>query len=172
MPERNAFMWVAAILAACHLAGDSRAVGAAELEPSPGAPNILFILTDDQGWSQMSVEMQPDLSDSRSAYLHTPNMGRLAKDGMRFSGGYSPAPLCTPTRRSVLCGTSAARSGTEFKRTFVPAEHMTIPKALKGPARSLHNVRLDPGETKDLSSLDLAKAHELKGTLIGYLAGL
>ena len=131
MPEKNAFMWVAAILAACHLAGVSRTVGAAEPKPSPGAPNILYILTDDQGWSQMSVEMQPGLSDSRSAYLHTPNMGRLAKDGMRFSSGYSPAPLCTPTRRSVLCGTSAARSGTEFKSAFVPAEHMTIPKALK-----------------------------------------
>lgn len=58
-------------------------------------------------------------------------MDRLAAQGMRFTGGYSPAQLCTPTRRSILCGTSAARSGTEFLSPWIPADHMTIPKALK-----------------------------------------
>ncbi|MEM7603563.1 MAG: sulfatase-like hydrolase/transferase, partial [Verrucomicrobiota bacterium] len=53
------------------------------------------------------------------------------EEGMRFTSGYSPAPLCTPTRRSILCGTSAARSGTEFASPWVPAEHLTIPVALK-----------------------------------------
>ena len=131
MLERKAFLVVAAILAGGLLADDARAVSGAEPNRPPGPPNILYILTDDQGWSQVSMEMQPGLPDSRSAYLNTPNMGRLASEGMRFSSGYSPAPLCTPTRRSVLCGTSAARSGTEFKSSFVPAEHMTIPRALK-----------------------------------------
>lgn len=94
-------------------------------------PNILFILTDDQGWSQRSDLMDPDVADSFSVYLNTPNMNSLAVDGMRFTSGYSPAPLCTPTRRSILCGTSAARSGTEFASPWVPADHMTIPRALK-----------------------------------------
>ena len=58
-------------------------------------------------------------------------MDRIAEEGMRFTGGYSPAPLCTPTRRSILCGTSAARSGTEFVSSWVPADHMTLPRALK-----------------------------------------
>ncbi len=95
------------------------------------SPNIVLILTDDQGWSQVSEAMDPRIPDSRSTYLETPNMTRLAREGMRFTSGYSPAPLCTPTRRSILCGTSAARSGTEFKSKWVPAAHMTIPKALK-----------------------------------------
>ena len=94
-------------------------------------PNIVLILTDDQGWSQVSEPMDPRVPESRSAYLETPNMTRLAREGMRFTSGYSPAPLCTPTRRSILCGTSAARSGTEFKSRWAPAEHMTIPRALK-----------------------------------------
>ncbi|MGI9447002.1 MAG: sulfatase-like hydrolase/transferase, partial [Pirellulales bacterium] len=93
-------------------------------------PNILLILTDDHGWSQLSQPMDPRVSESRSEYLETPNMNRIMNEGMRFTSGYSPAPLCTPTRRSILCGTTTARSGTEFRSPWVPADHMTIPKAL------------------------------------------
>ena len=95
------------------------------------SPNIILILTDDQGWSQRSGLMDPENPKSGSCYLHTPAMDRIAKEGMRFTDGYSPAPLCTPTRRSILCGTSAARSGTEFASKWVPADHMTLPRALK-----------------------------------------
>jgi len=94
-------------------------------------PNILLILTDDQGWSQMSGLMDPQIAESHSSYLETPNIDRLAREGLRFTSGYSPAPLCTPTRRSIQCGTSAARSGGEFRSPWIPAEHLTIPKALK-----------------------------------------
>ena len=96
-----------------------------------GSPNIILILTDDQGWSQRSGLMDPENPKSGSSYLHTPAMDRIAKEGMRFTGGYSPAPLCTPTRRSILCGTSAARSGSEFLSKWVPADHLTLPRALK-----------------------------------------
>jgi len=75
--------------------------------------------------------MDPRTPASRSKYLETPNMVRLANEGVRFTSGYSPAPLCTPTRRCILCGTSTARSGSEFKSKWVPADHLTIPKALK-----------------------------------------
>jgi arylsulfatase A-like enzyme len=93
-------------------------------------PNIILILTDDHGWSQLSQPMDPRVSESRSEYLETPNMNRIMNEGIRFTSGYSPAPLCTPTRRSILCGTTTARSGTEFRSPWVPADHMTIPKAL------------------------------------------
>ena len=95
------------------------------------SPNIILILTDDQGWSQRSGLMDPENPKSGSSYLHTPAMDRIAEEGMRFTGGYSPAPLCTPTRRSILCGTSAARSGSEFESKWVPTDHMTLPRALK-----------------------------------------
>ncbi len=96
------------------------------------APNIILILTDDQGWSQLSARMEPDLKSSKSDYLEAPNLARMMNQGRRFTSGYSPAPLCTPTRRSILCGTTAARSGTEFASPkWIPADHLTIPKALK-----------------------------------------
>src|SRR5688572_30105417 len=107
------------------------ALSAAESGPPTGSPNMILILTDDHGWSQRSEPMDPRIPDSMSQYLETPNMNRLAKDGMRFTSGYSPAPLCTPTRRSILCGAATARCGSEFKSDWVPADHMTIPKALK-----------------------------------------
>lgn len=95
------------------------------------APNIILLLTDDQGWSEMSAPMDPNVPEAQSEYLETPNMDRLMEGGMRFTSGYSPAPLCTPTRRCILNGASAARSGSEFRSDWVPAEHLTIPKALK-----------------------------------------
>ncbi|MDF1754472.1 MAG: sulfatase [Verrucomicrobiales bacterium] len=101
-------------------------------------PNILLILTDDQGWSQLSTMMDPYIAEARSSYLETPNMARLVEEGMRFTSGYSPAPLCTPTRRSILCGTSAARSGSEFRSKWIPADHTTIPKALKSANSTYH----------------------------------
>lgn len=94
-------------------------------------PNFLLILTDDQGWSQVSRTMDPRVPEGQSAYLRTPNIDRIGREGVRFSSGYAPAPLCTPTRRSILCGTSAARSGGEFPSSWVPQKHLTIPKALK-----------------------------------------
>ncbi len=95
------------------------------------APNFLLILTDDQGWSQLSETIDSRVAEAQSSYLETPNMNRLGRSGIRFTSGYSPAPLCTPTRRAILCGTTAARSGSEFKSAWIPADHTTIPVALK-----------------------------------------
>ena len=125
--KRNTRLSSAGKYAAAVLAGSPACAGA------KAPPNIILILTDDQGWSQTSGWMDPQIVDSKSDYLETPNMDRIAREGMRFTSGYSPAPLCTPTRRSILCGTSAARSGTEFpsETGWVPHKHLTVPKALK-----------------------------------------
>ncbi len=136
---RDLMVKIASLVGALYLCGLQSLHATAT--PSSKPPNILFILTDDQGWSQVSTAMHPAIPESRSTYLNTPSMTRLANEGMRFTSGYSPAPLCTPTRRSILCGLSAARSGPDFRSTFVPSEHLTIPRALKqaNPAyRSAH----------------------------------
>ena len=95
-------------------------------------PNFVFILSDDQGWSQLSFPMDPEVPDAASSYFVTPSMERLAQQGMRFTSGYSPAPLCTPTRRSIFCGMTPARQrGTEFKSEFDWGGRLTLPQALK-----------------------------------------
>lgn len=96
------------------------------------APNFVFILTDDHGWSQLSFPMDPAVRQAASEYLETPNLARLAARGMRFASGYSPAPLCTPTRRSIFCGMTPARQrGTEFASEFDWSGRLTLPQALK-----------------------------------------
>lgn len=96
-------------------------------------PNIILILTDDQGWPQTHAGMHPDIPESGIGYLNTPNMDRLASEGMRFTSGYSPQTICTPSRRSILCGMTPARQrGTKFQSDFFdPSKHLTIPRALK-----------------------------------------
>ena len=113
----------------------------ASLLAAPGLaqpkPNFVFILTDDHGWSQLSFAMDPEISQAGSEFLETPNMARLAEEGMRFTSGYSPAPLCTPTRRSIFCGMTPARQrGTEFASEFDWEGRLTLPQALKQADRN------------------------------------
>lgn len=74
-------------------------------------PNILFLLSDDQAWSGLSCQMHPDMPDSKSTLVQTPNIARLAEQGMRFSAAYSPAPVCSPTRISLQTGRNPAALG-------------------------------------------------------------
>ncbi len=97
-----------------------------------GESNFILILTDDHAWSQLSFAMDPEIPEAESSYLLTPSMARLARRGMRFTSGYAPAPLCTPTRRSIFCGMTPARQrGTEFKSEFDWRGRLTLPSALK-----------------------------------------
>lgn len=72
-------------------------------------PNIILFLTDDQGWTDTSVQMMAGRADSKSDFYQTPNLERMAKEGMVFSNAYSPAPTCTPTRGSIQFGKTPAR---------------------------------------------------------------
>ncbi len=100
--------------------------------------------------------MDPEVGQAASAFLETPNLARLAARGMRFTSGYAPAPLCTPTRRSISCGMTPARQrGTEFASEFDWNGRPTLPRALKqadGDYRTAHfgkfgsQVGADPGQ--------------------------
>ncbi|MFC1806197.1 sulfatase-like hydrolase/transferase, partial [Planctomycetota bacterium] len=72
-------------------------------------PNFVFILSDDQGWSGLSVPMHNGIAGSKSDFHRTPRLERLAAQGMRFSAAYAPSPVCSPTRISLLTGRSPAQ---------------------------------------------------------------
>jgi len=83
---------------------------AADRDAGPDArPNIVFMLADDQGWNGLSVAMHPEIAASRGEIFQTPNLEKLAAEGMRFSNAYAPAPVCSPTRISLQTGKSPAR---------------------------------------------------------------
>ncbi|MFQ6039548.1 MAG: sulfatase [Candidatus Poribacteria bacterium] len=66
-------------------------------------PNFIFILIDDLGWK--------DLSCYGSTFYETPNLDRLAEQGMRFTNAYASCPVCSPTRASILTGRYPATLG-------------------------------------------------------------
>ncbi len=84
------------------------AVIAAAAPAAERRPNVVLMIADDQGWDGLSVEMAPGDVGSKSRFIQTPNLERLAAQGMRFSNGYAPAPVCSPTRISIQTGRSPA----------------------------------------------------------------
>ena len=93
---------IAALLAILATAGPSLCAEDANRKPAGSCrPNIVLILMDDMGWS--------DLGCYGSDFYETPHMDRLAADGMRFTCGYAAAPVCSPTRASIQAGKYPAR---------------------------------------------------------------
>lgn len=66
-------------------------------------PNFVFILVDDLGWR--------DLGRYGSEFYETPNLDRLAEEGMSFTDAYAACPVCSPTRASILTGKYPATVG-------------------------------------------------------------
>jgi len=66
-------------------------------------PNIVFILADDLGWGDLSVE--------GSKFYESPNIDRIANEGMRFTQGYAACQVCSPSRASILTGKYTPRHG-------------------------------------------------------------
>jgi len=64
-------------------------------------PNVVFVLIDDLGWA--------DVGCNGSSFHETPNIDRLAREGMRFTDGYAACPVCSPTRASIMTGKYPAR---------------------------------------------------------------
>jgi arylsulfatase A-like enzyme/lysophospholipase L1-like esterase len=74
---------------------------------APARPNIVFFLVDDMGWQETSVPFHSAVTELNRRY-RTPNMERLAAQGMKFTQAYASA-VCSPTRVSALTGMNAAR---------------------------------------------------------------
>src|SRR5688500_15811077 len=66
-------------------------------------PNIIFILADDLGYTEVVCY--------GSRYYETPNVDRLAAEGIRFTAGYSCGPNCQPTRAALMTGQYGPRTG-------------------------------------------------------------
>jgi len=93
-------------------------------------PNIVFILADDMGYGDLSCE-NPD------SKIPTPNLDRLANEGMRFSDAHSPSAVCTPTRYGILTGRYCWRSRLKkdvlwcWDRPLIERDRPTVAALLK-----------------------------------------
>lgn len=93
-------------------------------------PNILFILADDLGYGDVAC-YNPD------SKVPTPNLDKLAMEGMRFTDVHSPSTVCTPTRYSILTGRMAFRTGLRGVfagvngSCLIEKERLTLPQMLR-----------------------------------------
>jgi len=91
-------------------------------------PNIIFILADDLGWAE------PGCYGNK--FNETPNLDRMARQGIRFTEAYAAAPVCSPYRASFLTGQYPARHGIlDYLRpntdTPLSTDHITLAEMLK-----------------------------------------
>ncbi len=114
----------------------------------PRPPNIVFILVDDLGYT--------DLASYGSGYYETPNIDALARSGLRMTDAYSAGPNCAPTRAALLSGQYAPRTG-------IYTVDVTGPRAMRiHPLRPVSNVTRLPLET-----ITIAQALQQAGYVTG-----
>jgi arylsulfatase A len=109
--------------------------------------NFIFILADDLGWT--------DLSSYGSSYYETPNIDRLAAEGVRFTNSYAACPVCSPTRASIMTGKYPARLGIT---NYLPGKHPTPYSKLLGQ---------DPVQQLPLSEVTIAETLKSAGYATG-----
>jgi arylsulfatase A-like enzyme len=85
-------------------------------------PNILFITTDQQRWDCLSLYDTPG--------LHTPELDRLASEGLCFENAYCSSPLCIPSRVSMMSGQYPSRHGAHHLRSRIDFDFPTLPGIL------------------------------------------
>lgn len=96
-----------------------------EAEPDPGAlPNIVLCMGDDHGWHETGYRDHP--------VLQTPVLDEMASSGLRFDRFYSAAPVCSPTRGSVMTGRHPNRYGTYSANWSIRPEEVGIASVLRG----------------------------------------
>ena len=115
--ERRAFLG---------LAGAGLQAAKAAAAPRGRRPNIVLILIDDYGWR--------DTGYNGSKFYETPNLDRLAREGMVFTDGYSASPVCSPTRSAIMTGKYPARL------------HLTA--HLQGASNRYHFAKVVPPNTR------------------------
>jgi len=95
---------------------------------SENKPNIIFVLADDLGWAELGCY--------GNKFNETPNLDKLASEGMKFTDAYAAAPVCSPYRAALMTGQYPARVGiTDYLRpnatNHLSTEHITIAEMLK-----------------------------------------
>ena len=102
-------------------------------------PNIVFIFIDDLGWT--------DVGYMGSTYYETPNIDKLAKQGMIFTNAYANAANCAPTRASLLSGQYSPRHGV-----------YTVANPARGPAKDRRLVPTDNSRKIPIDKITIAEA--------------
>jgi arylsulfatase A-like enzyme len=94
-------------------------------------PNFLFIYTDDQRYDAMGVVQREQGDRGRFPWFRTPNMDRLAAEGVRFRNAFASSSLCSPSRASFLTGRYNHLNGVANNHTPFPTNSVTHATVLR-----------------------------------------
>jgi arylsulfatase A-like enzyme len=143
-----------------------------ENEDRSGPPNIILIIVDDLGYS--------DLASYGNTNIHTPNIDALGNEGTRFTQAYVTSPVCSPSRMGIMTGRYQNRFGSEFmpydkfdpalmkkmRKNFLPFANKDESLRSLHPSLSLNRKKYQTG----LSLKETTLAELLKKN--GYATGL
>src|SRR3954454_9018798 len=94
-------------------------------------PNFILIVTDDQRYDAMSVVQAEQGEHGRFPWFKTPNMDRIAREGMRFRNEFVVNSLCAPSRVNFLTGRYSHNNGVFNNHTPMPVDNVTHATLLK-----------------------------------------
>ncbi|MDT5271489.1 MAG: hypothetical protein QOH49_3675 [Acidobacteriota bacterium] len=122
-----------ALLVACAALAPTARARAQRIQARP-SPNIIFIVADDLG--------RGDLGAYGQRFIRTPNLDRMARDGMRFTDAYAASPVCAPSRASFMTGLHQGHArirgnmNRNNERVSLKPEDVTVAEVLKGAGYS------------------------------------
>jgi arylsulfatase A-like enzyme len=130
------------MLMSCTLAPAHQAT-APSSAATPARPNIVLFLVDDLGWQDLQVPLHGEATPFNERY-RTPNLMRLAREGVTFTNAYASAPVCTPTRTSIMTGQDPARTNITYWTLSKDKDTSAGHPKLSPPAWQVNG--LQPGE--------------------------
>jgi len=108
---------LAVVALAAGVAACSGSTHQQEVRTANRPPNIVFILVDDMRWDDFAAGGHP--------FIETPNIDRLAREGVRFQNAFATTPLCSPSRASLLTGQYAHTNGI-IDNTARPSHNLPV----------------------------------------------
>ena len=125
-------------------------------------PNIVLVMADDQGWGDMAYNGHP--------LLKTPNFDKAAATGLRFDRFYAAAPVCSPTRGSVLTGRHPIRFKITNHGRYMRPQETTIAEALRD-RYDVQSVAKLHGETPDSERQQIVESFQDRQSDLRFLVG-
>lgn len=100
----------------------------ADTTAEQGPPNIVFIISDDQAWT--------DYGFTGHEHVETPNLDRLANEGLTFTRGYVPTSLCSPSLASIITGVYPRNHMVLGNDRVLPGDNLKNQNAWETPLRA------------------------------------
>jgi N-sulfoglucosamine sulfohydrolase len=115
------------VITGMYFLGDTRdsrpnRLDTAETSPLTPRPNIVILIADDMGWNDLGAYGNPS--------VHTPNIDRLAANGLRFDNAFLTTSSCSASRASILTGKYPHSNGLVHLHQALPADEITVAQLL------------------------------------------